>query len=45
VLACVHPRTVFRCYQGHPVREGGAERIVNAARELNLPEPIVVIAR
>jgi hypothetical protein len=42
--ACVHPRTVERCYRSEPVRSTVAARITEAARELQLPEPSVVLA-
>lgn len=42
--ATVDPRTVVRCYQGKRVRSTVAARVVAAARELQLPEPVPVIA-
>ena len=41
----MHPRTVVRCYKSLPVRETVALRIARAARELQLPEPLVVLAK
>lgn len=43
-VACVHPRTVDRCYQAKPVRSTIAARVVAAAAELGLPKPSIVVA-
>lgn len=45
VRALVHPRTVRRCYESLPVRETVATRVAQAARDLKLPEPKVVLAK
>lgn len=41
----MHPKTVRRCYKSLPVRETVALRVARAARELQLPEPVVVLAK
>lgn len=43
-LACVHPRSVDRCYEAKPVRSTVAARVVAAARDLGLPKPAIVVA-
>jgi hypothetical protein len=45
VHACVHPRTVLKCYRSKPVRSGVAARVCAAARALLFPEPEIVIAK
>jgi len=44
VKALVHPKTITRCYDGKPVRESCALRIVAAARELGIEPPKPKIA-
>ncbi len=44
VHACVHPRTVLKCYRSQPVRSSIAARVVAAARTLQFAEPEIVVA-
>lgn len=45
LAASVDLRTVSRCYASKPVRDSIAERVLDAARKLGLPEPAIVLAR